>query len=67
MPVATSCRTDEHTDIVAAVQAGNLRQAERLMLHHLDHIQESLKLDAESDEADLEIIFSPGMQRELDT
>jgi hypothetical protein len=27
------------------------------MLHHLDHIQESLKLDAGSDEADLESIL----------
>ena len=26
-------------------------------LHHLDHIQQSLKLDAEAGEADLESIF----------
>lgn len=57
-PMATSCRADEHKDIVAAIQDGDIRLAERLMLGHLDHIQDSLKLDTDSDEADLESIFS---------
>lgn len=65
-PMATSCRADEHKNIVAAIHEGDLRLAERLMLHHLDHIQDSLKLDVGSDEADLESIFSSGMQPELD-
>jgi DNA-binding GntR family transcriptional regulator len=57
-PTATSCRADEHEQIVAAVKRGDLKKAEALMLDHLDHIQKSLKLDAESNDADLESIFS---------
>lgn len=57
-PTATSCRADEHEEIVAAVKRGDAKKADSLMLHHLDHIQKSLKLDAASGEADLESIFA---------
>lgn len=57
-PTATSCRADEHEEIVAAVKRGDAAAAEKLMLHHLDHIEQSLKLDADAEEADLESIFS---------
>lgn len=57
-PTATSCRADEHEEIVAAVKRGDIRQAETLMLHHLDHIQQSLKLDSGEEQADLENIFA---------
>jgi DNA-binding GntR family transcriptional regulator len=57
-PTATSCRADEHEEIVAAIKKGDVRQAEKLMLHHLDHIQESLNLSSTGEEADLESIFS---------
>jgi len=56
-PTATSCRADEHEEIVEAIKRKDARKAETLMLHHLEHIQESLKLDAGSDEADLESIL----------
>ncbi len=56
-PTATSCRADEHEQIVRAVKHGDADQAEALMLDHLEHIQQSLKLDAEAGEADLESIF----------
>jgi len=56
-PTATSCRADEHEEIVEAIRRKDARKAETLMLHHLEHIQESLKLDAGSDEADLESIL----------
>ena len=56
-PTATSCRADEHEEIVAAVKRGDAKRAESLMLHHLDHIEQSLKLDASAEEADLESIF----------
>ncbi len=52
-----SCRADEHEEIVAAVKRGDVQRAESLMLHHLDHIEQSLKLDAGAEEADLEVIF----------
>ncbi|SCK13455.1 DNA-binding transcriptional regulator, GntR family [Variovorax sp. HW608] len=56
-PTATSCRADEHEEIVEAIKRKDARKAEALMLHHLDHIQESLKLEAGSDEVDLESIL----------
>lgn len=57
-PTATSCRADEHEQIVDAVRRGDIGQAQSLMLHHLDHIEHSLKLDGESHEVDLESIFA---------
>jgi DNA-binding GntR family transcriptional regulator len=57
-PTATSCRADEHEEIVAAVKRGDARKAESLMLQHLDHIEKSLKLDVEVTEADLESILA---------
>ena len=56
-PTATSCRVDEHEQIVDAIKRNDVRRAETLMLHHLEHIQESLKLTAGSEEADLEAIL----------
>jgi DNA-binding GntR family transcriptional regulator len=56
-PTATSCRADEHEEIFAAVKRGDVAQAQALMSHHLDHIEQSLKLDADAEEADLESIF----------
>jgi DNA-binding GntR family transcriptional regulator len=57
-PTATSCRADEHEEIVAAVNRGDAARAEKLMLHHLDHIEQSLKLDDSAEEVDLESVFS---------
>jgi len=57
-PTATSCRADEHEQIVAAIKRGDVDQAEELMLHHLDHIQRSLNLESGEEQADLESIFS---------
>ena len=57
-PTATSCRADEHEEIVAAVKRGDARKTESLMLQHLDHIEKSLKLDVEVMEADLESILA---------
>lgn len=56
-PTATSCRADEHEEIVAAVERGDERGAATLMVHHLDHIEQSLRLDADVEEADLESIL----------
>ena len=56
-PTATSCRADEHEEIFAAVKRGDTAKAESLMLHHLDHIEQSLKLEGDVQEADLESIL----------
>ncbi|SMG17857.1 transcriptional regulator, GntR family [Paraburkholderia susongensis] len=56
-PTATSCRADEHSQIIDAIAKRDAARAERLMLEHLDHIQSSMKLEGASDEVDLEEIF----------
>ena len=56
-PTATSCRADEHEAIVDAIRRADTAGAQALMLHHLDHIEQSLKLDTGAGEADLESIF----------
>ncbi len=42
-PTATSCRADEHSQIVDAISKRDVARAEKLMLEHLDHIESSLK------------------------
>ena len=40
-----SCPDDEHTKILQAIQSGNLTQAEKLLISHLNHIQSGLDMD----------------------
>jgi DNA-binding GntR family transcriptional regulator len=56
-PTAASCRADEHSQLVEAIAKRDVARAEKLMLEHLDHIGSSLKLDAATEEVDLEAIF----------
>lgn len=53
-----SCRADEHARIVHAITEGGEAPAVELILHHLDHIQESLELDPVDTEVDLEALFA---------
>jgi DNA-binding GntR family transcriptional regulator len=56
-PTTDSCRADEHTQIIDAIAKRDAARAERLMLEHLEHIEGSMKLEAASEEVDLEAIF----------
>lgn len=56
-PTASSCRADEHSDIIDAIAKRDSARAERLMLAHLNHIESSLKLDNTTEEVDLEAVF----------
>lgn len=56
-PTATSCRADEHSEIIEAIAHRDLAKAQTLMLEHLEHIESSLKLEPAAAEADLEAIF----------
>jgi len=56
-PTATSCRADEHSQIIEAIGKRDTVRAERLMLQHLDHIESSMKLDISTDAVDLEAVF----------
>jgi DNA-binding GntR family transcriptional regulator len=57
-PTATSCRADEHSQIIDAIAKRDAPRAEKLMLEHLDHIESSLRLDAAAEEVDLAAIFN---------
>lgn len=56
-PTSTSCRADEHSQIIEAVARRDAARAERLMLEHLHHIESGMKLEAATEEVDLEAIF----------
>lgn len=56
-PMTTSCRADEHSNIIDAVEAGDVAQAQTLVLKHLGHIEASLRLEETIEEVDLESIF----------
>jgi DNA-binding GntR family transcriptional regulator len=56
-PTATSCRADEHSQIIEAVAKRDVAKAQRLMLEHLEHIRDSMTLEAATEEVDLEVIF----------
>jgi DNA-binding GntR family transcriptional regulator len=62
-PTATSCRTDEHSQIIDAIARRDAAGAERQMLEHLDHIQSSMKLEAVTEDVDLEEILMPTRAR----
>lgn len=53
-----SCRADEHARIVHAITEEDEKSAVELILHHLDHIQDSLALDPVDTEVDLEALFA---------
>jgi len=56
-PTATSCRADEHSQIIEAIAKRDATRAEQLMLEHLEHIESSMKLEQDAEEVDLEAIF----------
>ncbi len=55
---SNACPDHEHADLVAAIEAGDARRAEKIMLEHLDHVEQGIQIPAtESDELDFEQIF----------
>jgi DNA-binding GntR family transcriptional regulator len=55
---SSACPEHEHGDIVAAIESGDVRRAERLMLDHLDHVEQGIQLPAaEPEEIDFAAIF----------
>ena len=55
---SSACPAHEHGDIVAAIEAGDVRRAERLMLLHLEHVEQGIQPPAAvSNEIDFERIF----------
>lgn len=56
-PTTTSCRADEHSQIIDAIAKRDATRAEKLMLEHLEHIEGSMKLVGDTEEVDLAAIF----------
>lgn len=56
-PTTSSCRADEHSQIIEAIARRDGARAEKLMLEHLDHIESSMTLDPATEEVDLAAIF----------
>lgn len=55
---SSACPDHEHADIVEAIETGNARRAERLMLEHLKHVEQGIKPPAAvSNEIDFEQVF----------
>jgi DNA-binding GntR family transcriptional regulator len=55
---SSACPDHEHGDIVAAIEAGDARKAERLMLQHLDHVEQGIRPPTEAaGELDFKSIF----------
>ncbi|MCX7256866.1 MAG: GntR family transcriptional regulator, partial [Polaromonas sp.] len=57
-PTSTSCRADEHSEIIEAIARRDADRAEKLVLKHLLHIESSLSLDDYTAEVDLAAVFS---------
>ena len=57
-PTATSCRADEHCEIIDAIAKRDADRAVKLVLKHLGHIESSLSLDNSVVEVDLAAVFS---------
>ena len=57
-PTALTCRPDDHQAIVRALKKGDGDDAARLITAHLDTIEDSVDLKRNTDDVDLEEIFS---------
>jgi DNA-binding GntR family transcriptional regulator len=57
LPISTTCRHDEHALIIDAIAARDVALAESLTLQHLDHIEQSVKLEPPEESTDLEDVF----------
>ncbi|GGK55128.1 GntR family transcriptional regulator [Amphritea balenae] len=52
------CSYDEHYELIEAIRKRDKNKAVRLMMHHLDHIEDKLSLDDENASDDLKAVFS---------
>lgn len=54
----SNCSQDEHTNLLNAIENGDLTQALALMNEHLEHIRSKLNLDGNTASNDLHVVFS---------
>jgi DNA-binding GntR family transcriptional regulator len=61
-PTAQACLHDEHARLIDAVEAGNVKLAQKIMDEHLEHIEATLRLHGpEEENDDLEAILVHGL------
>ncbi|HEX3638239.1 MAG TPA: GntR family transcriptional regulator [Paraburkholderia sp.] len=61
-PTAQACLHDEHARLIDAVEAGNVKLAQKIMDEHLEHIEATLRLQGPEEESDdLEAILVHGL------
>jgi DNA-binding GntR family transcriptional regulator len=51
-PTAQACPHDEHSRLIDALEAGNVKLAQKLMVEHLEHIEATLRLHEPAEEDD---------------
>jgi len=51
-PTAQACPHDEHARLIDALEAGNTKLAQKLMIEHLGHIEATLRLHGPEEQAD---------------
>ncbi len=54
-PTSAACPNDEHVRLIDAIEAGNAKAATALMIDHLHHIESSLRLDTEAEDAEVDL------------
>jgi DNA-binding GntR family transcriptional regulator len=60
-PTARACPHDEHAHLIDALEEGNVKLAQKVMVEHLEHIEATLRLHQPDEEADdLESILFDG-------
>jgi DNA-binding GntR family transcriptional regulator len=60
-PTTQACPHDEHARLIDALEAGNVKLAQKVMVEHLEHIEATLRLNAaEEEDDDLEAILLRG-------
>lgn len=58
-PGARACKDDEHHALVQAIEDGKPEQARKLLLQHLQHVEESLRTNRDNpDDFDIEDVFT---------
>lgn len=58
-PSVPSCHGDEHAEVLDAIARRDAQRAMRLMLHHLDHVEQSLALESSAPQhLELEQVFA---------
>lgn len=56
-PDASACKDHEHRDIVTHIRSGDADGARAQLLVHLQHVEQTLRLDADEDPLDIESVF----------